>query len=106
MEKHCADPCYRCSRVATPALCDNSNCAIWRRWFTRRWDEMRHACRCQMDRAETIPLGIPLGGFHYAHPHRIREYRQQDPCKKCALTPICAEKCKIRIRWEQQGGMQ
>ena len=35
------NPCIRCKRVAEPEKCDNKDCALWRHWFTERWDQMR-----------------------------------------------------------------
>ena len=106
MKNYCVDPCCRCSRVPDPDNCENLHCTTWRTRYIQRWEEMRRQCRCRMDTVETVPLGVPLGGFHYAHPHRIREYRQQNPCHTCAVAPLCREKCKVRLLWEQQGGMQ
>ncbi len=106
MKKCCNSPCVSCGRVPYPAECENLHCPLWRRWYLSRWEEMRLAARDQMDRAETKPLGVPLGGRYYASPHQIREYRAQDPCKTCTIRPLCERKCKIRNLWEQQGGIQ
>ena len=34
------NPCSRCQK-ADGAVCDNKDCAQWRKWFEQRWDFMR-----------------------------------------------------------------
>ena len=34
-------PCTHCKRVAEPEKCDNKDCALWRHWFTERWEQIR-----------------------------------------------------------------
>ena len=102
----CQYPCPGRSRVPDPRECENTRCELWRRWFLTSWNQLRQDTRQQMDRAQTVPLGVPLGGRHYAPPHMIREYRKKDPCQQCAVKPLCKEKCKVRTLWEQQGGTQ
>lgn len=99
-------PCHTCTRVPCPEECDNIHCVLWRRWFTQRWEQLRQCPRQQMDQLKTVPMGVPLGGCHYAPPHRIREYRANNPCSACAVKPLCKDKCNIRKLWEQQGGIQ
>lgn len=106
MQCELRNPCALCSRVPCPEECENIHCNLWRRWFLARWDRMQQAARRQMNTVETVPLGVPLGGRNYAPPHRVREYRQHNPCQNCVIGPICKEKCNIRTRWEQQGGLQ
>ena len=106
MKNCCNNPCTGCSRVPYPAECENLHCHLWRRWFITRWEEMRKSVRQQMDQAQTAPMGVPLGGNYYTPPHKIREYRAQNPCENCTIRPLCKEKCNIRKLWEQQGGIQ
>ncbi len=99
-------PCTLCSRVPCPAECDNLHCVLWRRWFLARWEQMRQSTYGQMNRLKAVPLGVPLGGRHYAPPHLIREYRANNPCENCSVGLLCKDKCNVRKRWEQQGGAQ
>ena len=41
MTKMRENPCIHCKRVAEPEKCDNKDCALWRHWFTERWDQIR-----------------------------------------------------------------
>lgn len=105
MKEPSVSPCHRCCRVAAPELCDNLQCTLWRNWFLRQWEGMRFACKKQLEEPETVHLGVPLGGFYYAHPHIIRAYRRENPCKNCKITPLCTANCKRRSLWIQQGGL-
>jgi len=41
MEKWKESPCTHCSRVTNWARCDNKDCALWRKWFLNRWQQLR-----------------------------------------------------------------
>ena len=41
MEKWKESPCTPCSRVTDWARCDNKDCALWRKWFLNRWQQLR-----------------------------------------------------------------
>ena len=95
-------PCMRCERVADPAQCENKDCQVWRKWFTGQWDEMRLQTRLSMERLETRPEGVNIGGTYYAPPHRVKRYLENDPCEGC-LCPreLCVLPCKLKRQWKQ-----
>ena len=94
-------PCVTCNRVMSPANCENKNCQVWRQWFISRWDQLRSYPRQQQDRAPE-PVGVPLGGRHYAAPHQVQAYLKSDPCEIC-LCPrdLCVTPCRARMVWEE-----
>lgn len=94
-------PCLSCRKVADPADCENKNCVLWRQWFIVRWDRLRAEPFAQMENAKTEPVGVPLGGRHYAAPHQVQRYLSEDPCKDC-LCPkdLCTTPCRIRRAWD------
>ena len=98
-------PCLECTRVRNPQDCENKGCKDWQAWFIDRWEAMRRNVREQMEERTPQEIGVPLGGEHYAHPHRIREYLQQDPCASC-LCPkdVCHAPCPARITWAEKQG--
>ena len=93
-------PCLQCTRVRDPKNCENKLCKDWQAWFIDRWESMRDFVRSEMEQAPTQEVGIPLGGRIYAHPHRVREYMQQDPCQRC-LCPKdrCEVPCPSKEAW-------
>ena len=97
-------PCICCFRVPDPANCDNKNCALWRKWFLESWDAIHNYPRQSMEQAKEIPIGVPLGGRHYAHPHRVQAYRNRKPCEGCYAKCACSSPCKILINWTREGG--
>ena len=94
-------PCFNCTRVRDPKNCENKTCKDWQAWFIDRWETMRDHVRKTVQSTPTQTAGIPLGGNLYAHPHRVREYLQTDPCSHC-LYPAdqCATPCTYRTQWE------
>lgn len=98
-------PCLSCTRVKDPRNCDNKLCQPWRQWFLRRWDMIHRYPREQMDKGQRKPVGVPLGGRHYAAPHQVEAYRNNDPCKTC-LCPkdLCTTPCRHKRAWEQAKG--
>lgn len=96
-------PCLLCTRVKDPQACENKNCKDWQTWFLDRWESMRENVRAQMQQTATLDIGVPLGGERYAHPHRIREYLAQDPCRQCPCpTDLCQKPCLARIAWAEK----
>lgn len=93
-------PCSTCTRVRDPQNCENKLCKDWQAWFIDRWEAMRENVRAQMDEAPMQDLGIPLGGQRYVSPHRIREYRKQDPCRRCQYPKDhCHSPCPSKLAW-------
>ena len=100
-------PCFTCTRVREPHNCESKLCKEWQAWFIDRWDAMRANVRAQMENAPLNDLGIPLGGQRYVSPHRVLEYRTQNPCQRC-LSPkdLCHSPCPAKSAWlEVQRGV-
>ncbi len=99
--KRTPSPCLRCTRVANPRECDNKNCKQWQAWFLQRWEMIHAYPRKKMEQSKVVPVGVPLGGQHYAAPHQVQAYLRTDPCQAC-LCPkdLCATPCRIRRDWE------
>ena len=96
------NPCLTCTRVADPESCENKSCRVWRQWFTDRWELIRAYPHYQMDNARCEPVGVPVGGRHYAHPVQVQAYLAEDPCKKCSCPKLlCLTPCRIRKAWEK-----
>ncbi len=93
-------PCLRCVRVADPVACEDKDCALWRRWYIKKWEDMRFSVRGGMERVKCAPAGVCIGGVHYSQPHRVRGYLQKDPCDGC-LCPkdLCVLPCVIKRNW-------
>lgn len=98
-------PCLRCTRVPDPRECDNKQCKPWQQWFIDRWELLRSGPRQQMDAAQAVPMGVNIGGRHYAPPHQVKAYLSKDPCETC-LCPqdLCMEPCRVRRAWEEAKG--
>jgi len=94
-------PCLHCIRVKDPENCENKLCKPWRMWWMHRWDQIRAFPRQQIDVMAPRPVGVCLGGRHYAAPHQIAAYLKEDPCDRC-LCPreLCHVPCRIRMVWE------
>ncbi len=98
-------PCLTCKRVRDPENCENKNCKQWQQWFVARWELLRQYPRRKKEKAELEPLGVPLGGEHYASPHRVREYLGADPCESCVCpSQLCRVPCRIKQSWEEAKG--
>lgn len=97
-----SSPCMRCRRVKNPRQCDNKQCARWRRWFVKKWDDMRTAPRLAAERQPRAQEGVCIGGQYYALPHRVHSYLEKDPCQGC-LCPrdLCVIPCRVKRSWEQ-----
>ena len=95
-------PCLTCTRVANPTECENKSCNVWRQWFVSNWNEMRGYSRQIRQVSRPEPVGVPLGGRHYAAPHVTLRYLQTDPCEGC-LCPreLCITPCRVRMAWEE-----
>lgn len=103
-----SSPCLECTRVKDPQSCENKLCKDWQAWFIGRWEAMRKNVRQQMEECTSHDIGIPLGGERYAHPHRMREYLAEDPCKRC-LCPkdLCQTPCPAKMAWAaKQSGVE
>lgn len=98
-------PCLCCQRVADPRNCDNKNCVQWRQWFLARWELIRRYPRQHMEDAVLKPVGVPVGGRHYAAPHQVKTYLQTDPCQACICPrDLCSTPCRVRRAWEETKG--
>jgi len=98
-------PCLSCTRVPDPRECDNKRCSPWQQWFLGRWEQIRAATKDRMEHMELKPVGVNVGGTHYAPPHRVRSYMQQDPCGKCSYPKgLCTEACALKRAWEKTRG--
>lgn len=96
------NPCLTCTRVADPESCENKTCRDWKQWFINRWEWIRAYPYYQMNEAEHKPVGVPLGGRHYAHPVQVQAYLAEDPCKNCSCPQdVCIVPCRIRKAWEK-----
>lgn len=96
-------PCTYCSKVPDPRNCDNKKCVPWRKWFVNRWDQTRKLFCRSMANAPVEQVGVPLGGERYAHPHRVRAYRQNGPCPSCSLPKdLCAAPCPAYRMWKEE----
>ena len=95
-------PCLQCTRVRDPLNCENKICKEWQAWFIDRWETMRANILAQVETSPLEDIGIPLGGQRYASHHRVREYRQQDPCQRC-LGPkdLCRSLCAAKLAWSK-----
>ncbi len=94
-------PCMGCVKVANAAECDNKDCALWRKWYIQRWNDMRFSVRGDMERVKREPAGVCIGGNYYSQPHRVKGYLQKDPCDGC-LCPrdLCVLPCAIKRSWQ------
>ena len=93
-------PCIRCTRVGDPENCTDKKCSVWRDWFVERWDQMRQSYRSRMD-APAEPLGVGVGGRHYAAPHQVQAYLAKDPCDGCDCPEdLCRLPCRTKNAWE------
>ena len=101
--KHPAEvnPCLSCTLVRDPENCQNKNCVAWQQWFIRRWDQLRLACRREMEELELTPIGVNIGGSYYTPAHRRLEYLRNNPCDNC-LCPkdLCQTPCLLRRTWD------
>lgn len=94
-------PCLNCPKGMDPAYCEDKRCSIWRKWFLSRWERLHQYPRLVMEYSVPVPLGIPLGGRHYAAPHQVRAYLETDPCKRCACSvDLCTAPCRVRRAWD------
>ena len=95
-------PCLTCTRVADPRSCENKACQPWRKWFLSRWEQIHNYPRKKMEAVQMQPVGVNVGGVHYAAPHQVRQYLGSDPCEKC-LCPkdLCSTSCRVRRAWEE-----
>lgn len=95
-------PCLSCTRVKDPRDCENKNCMLWRKWFLGRWELIHSYPAAMMAQAKMEPVGVPLGGRHYAAPHQVTAYLQKDPCQSC-LCPkeLCSSACRVKKSWEE-----
>ena len=94
-------PCTTCKLVSDPDNCENKCCQLWQRWFISRWDQLRREPRLLREVHPRQPEGTPIGGQHYALPHRVQGYLDNDPCRNC-LCPrdLCTIPCRIKRDWQ------
>lgn len=93
-------PCIYCTKVTDPRACEDKGCPRWQAWFVEKWDAMRLAPRLNMEKQPLQPTGVCIGGIYYSHPHRVREYLQEDPCQKCLVPKdVCCLPCKEKRAW-------
>lgn len=36
------NPCLTCTKVLYPEKCENKLCTEWRKWFLKKWGELRN----------------------------------------------------------------
>lgn len=102
MREFVSSPCLRCPRGKDIRTCEDKRCAVWRKWFLARWDRIHRYPRLVMERSESVPAGVPLGGNYYASPHQVKSYLENDPCDKCFCpAELCVTPCKARKAWER-----
>lgn len=95
-------PCQRCTRVRDPEACENKNCQAWQQWFIARWNRMRQMPRQLRQQSQPEPVGVSLGGRHYAAPHQVSHYLHTDPCHSCLCpSDLCVDPCRVRLAWEK-----
>lgn len=95
-------PCLTCTRVANPRNCENKNCKPWQAWFLARWEAIRENYRARMAQSKTEPVGITVSGRHYAAPHQVTSYLQNDPCDSCLCSKeLCRLPCPGKIAWNK-----
>ena len=102
MHKLYPSPCLTCMRVKNPRACDDKDCKVWQNWFLSRWELIHKYPRQQMESAQLKPVGVNVGGTHYAAPHQVRAYLQTDPCENCKCPKdLCTTPCRVRRAWEE-----
>ena len=100
MRECVVSPCYSCTRVRDPAACENKNCRQWRQWFAESWEQTRMNPALQRELKKVGIETVNVGGFHYAHPDRVKEYVQTDPCESCPFpSELCTSPCPARRAW-------
>lgn len=100
-DKH-PSPCLTCTRVVNPRACDNKNCQSWQKWFLDRWALIHAYPRQQMEQAKLEPVGVTVGGKHYAAPNQVRRYLENDPCAACPCPKdLCSSPCRVRRAWDE-----
>lgn len=93
-------PCLVCTRVSDPANCDNKNCKVWQKWFLARWAAIRAYPRVAMEQADREPVGVVISGRHYAAPHQVTAFQNNDPCKNCGSPKdLCGTPCRQKLAW-------
>ena len=93
-------PCMSCTRVADPRNCDNKDCRLWQRWFVGKWEQLRRGVRQGMENATMAPVGVEIGGIHYAAPNQVENYLRNDPCDGCHCPKeLCAVPCRVKRGW-------
>lgn len=93
-------PCLTCTRVADPRNCENKNCQLWQRWFLQRWEQIHNYPRVKMETGKMEPVGVPLGGRHYAAPNQVEQYLGNDPCDHCRCPKdLCSSPCRVKRAW-------
>ena len=95
-------PCATCFRVKNPAACENKNCKVWREWFSAAWDRARLQPVLQRQLHSHGISTVNIGGTHYAMPHQVKEYLQDDPCKHCPFPKeLCNSPCPAKRSWSE-----
>ena len=95
-------PCMTCRRVPDPRQCENKLCKPWRAWFLERWELIRAYPRVCMEVYAPEPVGVVIGGRHYAAPHQVSGYLGKDPCDGCRCPrELCATPCREKRAWTQ-----
>ena len=94
-------PCLCCPKGRDPQICEDKHCSHWRSWFLARWELLRQYPR-QIRQREPEPVGVMVGGNHYAAPHQVRQYLETDPCTTCCCDrELCKQPCRIRMAWDR-----
>lgn len=92
-------PCLSCTRSPNPLECEQKNCQQWQRWFIESWDSLRVQPRLQRE-FPAQPEGTVIGGRHYALPHRVHSYLDNDPCSGCQCPrDLCNIPCRVKRTW-------
>ena len=95
-------PCFTCTRVLDAKNCENKLCKDWQSWFIGRWKAMRKALCAEAAQAPVGDIGVPLGGNRYASPHRVRDFLDVNPCRKCVYpADACQMPCKTKLAWSE-----
>lgn len=101
MKKADVSPCLTCLRSECAEQCEDKRCPQWRRWFIGRWEQLCRYPRQVLERSAPQPVGVVIGGQHYAAPHQVLAYLNTDPCASCECygSPECKTPCRVRRAW-------
>ena len=94
-------PCLHCPRGKNGADCEDKRCPIWQKWFLSRWERIHRYPRLARECSRPEPVGVQLGGNHYAAPHQVHDYLNSNPCHSCSCPRSqCVAPCRVRKAWD------